>query len=134
MAKIKALTFREKQTTLEDVFKQYKRAKIKLYCLEETQYYPQLYYGVARDQVRKYKSASMISKLNSNLETKEELQNVISTFECIIENLSVDSKQIIVKEFMENQDSDWWYNYYAKSTYYRMKTKAMEEMLFYLNI
>lgn len=134
MTKIRALTFREKQTTLEAVFKQYKRAKIKLYCLEETQYYPQLYYGVARDQVRKYKSSTMISKLNSNLETKEELQNVISTFECIIENLSEESKQIITKEFMENKDSDWWYNYYAKSTYYRMKTKAMEEMLFYLNI
>lgn len=134
MVKIKALTFREKQNTLEAVFKQYKRAQVKLYCLQETQYYPQLYYGLVRDQSRKYKTSNMISKLNANLETKEELQNVIDTFECIIESLSEDSKMIITKEFIEHFPHDWWIGYFAKSTYYRMKTKAMEEMLFYLNI
>lgn len=134
MTKVKALTFKEKQATLEQVFQQYQRAKVKLYCLEQANFYPQIDYAAVRDRSQKYQTGNMISKLNERIENKEELQKVITAFECILDSLSTDSQLIIKKEFMEHASSDWWYSYYAKSTYYRMKTKAMEEMLFYLNI
>ena len=37
---MKALTFKEKQDVLEDLFKKYHRAVLQLKCLEERNFYP----------------------------------------------------------------------------------------------
>ena len=39
---MKALTFKEKQDVLEDLFKKYHRAVLQLKCLEERNFYPTL--------------------------------------------------------------------------------------------
>lgn len=64
---------------------------------------------------------------------KEDLEKVISTFEFILDCLSKDSRLIIEKEFIEKERKDWWVYYYSRSTYYRLKTRAMEETLYYFS-
>ena len=39
---MKALTFKEKQDVLEDLFKKYHRAVLQLKCLEERNFYPSI--------------------------------------------------------------------------------------------
>ncbi|WP_249029826.1 MG284/MPN403 family protein [Tannockella kyphosi] len=133
MTKIKALTFREKQLVLEKIFSQYRRAKIKLHCLNQTSFYPAIHYDLVREKGNHY-SVSMMDKLNEHIDNKDELESIIITFECIVSTLSTETKRIIMNEFVEPLDEGWWYEYYSKSTYYRVKSRAMEEALFYLNI
>lgn len=133
MVKIKALTFKEKHMALRQVFSLYRRAKLKLKCIEETSYYPQIQYGIIKEKHTRY-NKSVMEKLNEKIDDENELREIIVAFECIIDTLSEDSKFLLVKEYIENAPADWWIEGYSKSTYYRLKTRAMEEFLFYLNV
>ncbi len=133
MTNIKAFTFREKQEVLRKVFSQYKRAKLQLHCLQQSSYYPQIRYGVVSETKTNYQK-SIITRLNEQIDDKDELEKIISTFDCILESLDDDSKRIIINEFIDPSLHNWWYEYYSRSTYYRAKTRAMEEVLFYLHI
>ena len=73
---MKALTFKEKQDVLEDLFKKYHRAVLQLKCLEESNFYPSIQFDTVKEK-KMY--------------------------------------------------------YYSRSTYYRLKTRAMEETLFYFS-
>ena len=134
MQKIKAMTFKEKHTLLKNTFDEYQRAKVKLHCLEMNNFYPEVAYHVVRDGSQKYNATNMTSLLNSRIDDKEELSGIVKSFEYIISLLSEDSKRIIENEFIHRTPYDWWREYYAKTTYYRLKTRAMEEMLFYLSV
>lgn len=72
--------------------------------------------------------------MNSRIEDKDELKSLISSFEIIIKALSPDSQVIITNEFINQKEDDWWVDYYSRATYYRLKTRALEEVLFYVNI
>lgn len=133
MKQVKALTFKEKQELLRRTFDQYQRAKVKLHCLEMNHFYPEIQFDVVKETGIKYNN-TMSSLLNSRIDDKEELEGIISSFEYIISLLSEDSRRIIQNEFIDKSELDWWREYYAKTTYYRLKTRAMEEMLFYLNV
>ena len=49
--------------------------------------------------------------MNDQLVLKEELEKVIATFEFILDCLSMESKVIIEKEFIERVGKDWWIDY-----------------------
>ena len=38
-------------------------------------------------------------------------------------------RKILENEFILHMNKDWWYDYYSRSTYYRMKQRAMDEFL-----
>lgn len=133
MKGINTLTFKQKQKAVKDLFKQYHRAKLKLYCLENMNYYPQLNGGIIKENKNQYKR-SMTERLNSTIEDKDELRSLVSSFEMIINALSQDSQLIIKNEFVEQRKDEWWIDYYSRATYYRLKTRALEEFLFYINI
>lgn len=133
MKRTNTLTFKQKQDAVKNLFKQYHRAKLKLYCLENVNYYPQVSAGVIRETKRYYKK-SVAERLNSRIENKDELKSLISSFEIIIKALSPDSQVIITNEFIDQKEDDWWVDYYSRATYYRLKTRALEEVLFYVNI
>lgn len=133
MKRTNTLTFKQKQDAVKNLFKQYHRAKLKLYCLENVNYYPQVSAGVIRETKRYYKR-SVAERLNSRIENKDELKSLISSFEIIIKALSPDSQVIITNEFIDQKEDDWWVDYYSRATYYRLKTRALEEVLFYVNI
>lgn len=127
------LTFKQKQEAVENIFKQYHRAKLKLYCLENMNYYPQVSTSIIRETKNHY-NKSVAERLNSRIEDKDELKSLISSFEIIIKALSPDSQLIITNEFVEQRGDEWWVDYYSRATYYRLKTRALEEVLLYLNI
>ena len=127
------LTFKQKQEAVENIFKQYHRAKLKLYCLENMNYYPQISTSIIRETKNHY-NKSVAERLNSSIEDKDELRSLISSFEIIIKALSPDSQLIITNEFVEQREDEWWVDFYSRATYYRLKTRALEEVLFYLNI
>lgn len=133
MKRSNTLTFKQKQDAVEDLFKQYHRAKLKLYCLENMNYYPHVNNSVIRD-TKKYYNKSVAERLNSRIEDKDELKSLISSFEVVIEALSQDSRLIIINEFVEQKGDEWWIDFYSRATYYRLKTRALEEVLFYVNI
>ena len=55
------------------------------------------------------------------------LQNKI---ESILELLDWECSMFLKKEFFGfNQDKTWWFNYYSRSTYYRLKKKYMNDFL-----
>ena len=62
------------------------------------------------------------------------MRSLISSFEIIIKALTPDSQLIITNEFVEQREDEWWVDFYSRATYYRLKTRALEEVLFYLNI
>ena len=127
------LTFKQKQAVVKSLFKQYHRAKLRLYCLENMNYYPQVITRVIKETKNQYKK-SMAERLNSGIEDKDELKSLISSFEMIIKALSHDSQLIIVNEYVEQKENEWWVDYYSRATYYRLKTRALEEFLFYVNV
>lgn len=48
----------------------------------------------------------------------------------ILEKLDWEESNFIKKEFFSNNyRNGWWMNYYSKSTYYRLKNKAMGKFL-----
>lgn len=131
--KIKALTYKEKQMVVKGVIDKYRGSKVKLQCLEMNSYYPQLQYDVVREKHATYYS-NTLEKLHSRIDEKDELRVMIDTFEIIIQSLSQESKEIIELDFINNVNQDWWMETYSRSSYYRAKTRAMEEFIFYLSI
>lgn len=128
---MKALTFKEKQETLTQIFKQYHRAKLKLECLENKNFYPSIDYLTVKEQKTYYQGVE--KQLDNYIESKDELKQIIKTFHIVIKKLSQDSQMIIVNEFVLQKEKEWWIEYFSRSTYYRLKTRAMEEALFYFN-
>lgn len=130
---IKALTFKQKDELLKQVFSQYQKTKLQLDCLKQREFYPTIEFDVIRDTKNKYHT-SMVSRLNNHIEDKEELQGIVDGFEQILDYLSPQARDMIEREYLRSSRKEWWIEYYSRSTFYRIKTRAMEEMLFYLNI
>ena len=62
---MKALTFKEKQDVLEDLFKKYHRAVLQLKCLEERNFYPTIQFDTVKEKKTYYQDKG--SKLNDGL-------------------------------------------------------------------
>ena len=93
---MKALTFKEKQDVLEDLFKKYHRAVLQLKCLEERNFYPSIQFDTVKEKKMYYQDKG--SQLNDQLVLKEELEKVIATFEFILDCLSMESKINALKQ------------------------------------
>ena len=128
---MKALTFKEKQEVLIQMFNQYQRAKLQLECLERKNFYPSIDYLTVKEKKTFYQGVD--KKYDSYIQSKDELKMIITTFDKILERLSKDSYMIIYQDFVLKKEKNWWLEYYSRSTYYRLKTRAMEEVLFYFN-
>ncbi len=129
-----SLTFKEKEKELKDVFKAYNKAKTKLYYLEHDMFIPSSSMVVVSENATPYVRNHYANRLNRKIDDCNDLKDIINSFDLIVENLTYDSKTIIRNEFMDNCRRDWWEQHYSRSTYYRLKTRAMEEMLYYLYI
>ena len=46
-----------------------------------------------------------------------------------LNSLPAQLREIIYNEFVLNMPSDWWLDYYSKSSYYRLKNKAIDIFL-----
>lgn len=112
------MNYKEKQTYIRAVFKQYLRASIQLKTLESDK---QL---VIKEDTPDYRF----------LLDKQQLNNgIIEYVEAIMECFNEEKKEFIENEFIHKQSSNWWQDYYSRSTYYRLKGLITDELIFYLN-
>ncbi|NQZ66138.1 MAG: hypothetical protein HRT99_02895 [Mycoplasmatales bacterium] len=57
----------------------------------------------------------------------------ISLFENILELLTRDECMIIKKDFIKNDEySNWYLDYWSKTTYYKYKNEAMNKLIYLL--
>ena len=128
---MKAITYKEKKEELEKIFRGYHRAQMKLQYLKEKSYYPSIQMDTIRERKSYYQDKGT-QWIDSHY-NKEELEKAIQSYEFILSCLSEESRRIIEKDFLYKDKKDWWVLYYSRSTYYRLKTRAMEEILYYFN-
>ena len=128
---MKAITYKEKKEELEKIFRGYHRAQMKLQYLKEKSYYPRIQMDTLRERKSYYQDKG--TQWIDSLYNKEELEKAIQSYEFILSCLSEESRRIIEKDFLYKDKKDWWVLYYSRSTYYRLKTRAMEEILYYFN-
>ena len=128
---MKAITYKEKKEELEKIFRGYHRAQMKLQFLKEKSYYPSIQMNTVRERKSYYQDKG--TQWIDSLYNKEELEKAIQSYEFILSCLSEESRRIIEKDFLYKDKKDWWVLYYSRSTYYRLKTRAMEEILYYFN-
>ena len=128
---MKAITYKEKKEELEKIFRGYHRAQMKLQYLKEKSYYPSIQMDTLRERKSYYQDKG--TQWIDSLYNKEELEKAIQSYEFILSCLSEESRSIIEKDFLYKDKKDWWVLYYSRSTYYRLKTRAMEEILYYFN-
>ena len=128
---MKAITYKEKKEELEKIFRGYHRAQMKLQYLKEKRYYPSIQMDTLRERKSYYQDKG--TQWIDSLYNKEELEKAIQSYEFILSCLSEESRRIIEKDFLYKDKKDWWVLYYSRSTYYRLKTRAMEEILYYFN-
>lgn len=128
---MKAITYKEKKEELEKIFRGYHRAQMKLQYLKEKSYYPSIQMDTIRERKSYYQDKG--TQWFDSLYSKEELEKAIQSYEFILSCLSEESRRIIEKDFLYKDKKDWWVLYYSRSTYYRLKTRAMEEILYYFN-
>ena len=128
---MKGITYKEKKEELEKIFRGYHRAQMKLQYLKEKSYYPSIQMDTIRERKSYYQDKG--TQWIDSLYNKEELEKAIQSYEFILSCLSEESRRIIEKDFLYKDKKDWWVLYYSRSTYYRLKTRAMEEILYYFN-
>lgn len=128
---MKAITYKEKKEELEKIFRGYHRAQMKLQYLKEKSYYPSIQMDTIRERKSYYQDKG--TQWIDSLYSKEELEKAIQSYEFILSCLSEESRRIIEKDFLYKDKKDWWVLYYSRTTYYRLKTRAMEEILYYFN-
>lgn len=128
---MKAITYKEKKEELEKIFRGYHRAQMKLQYLKEKSYYPSIQMDTIRERKSYYQDKG--TQWIDSLYNKEELEKAIKSYDFILSCLSEESRRIIEKDFLYKDKKDWWVLYYSRSTYYRLKTRAMEEVLYYFN-
>lgn len=128
---MKAITYKEKKEELEKIFRGYHRAQMKLQYLKEKSYYPSIQMDTIRERKSYYQDKG--TQWIDSLYNKEELEKAIQSYEFILSCLSEESRRIIEKDFLYKDKKDWWVLYYSRSTYYRLKTRALEEILYYFN-
>lgn len=128
---MKAITYKEKKEELEKIFRGYHQAQMKLQYLKEKSYYPSIQMDTIRERKSYYQDKG--TQWIDSLYNKEELEKAIQSYEFILSCLSEESRRIIEKDFLCKDKKDWWVLYYSRSTYYRLKTRAMEEILYYFN-
>ena len=96
---MKALTFKEKQDVLEDLFKKYHRAVLQLKCLEERNFYPSIQFDTVKEKKTYYQDKG--SQLNDQLVLKRRIRESYCNIWIYLDCLSMESKVIIEKEFIE---------------------------------
>jgi hypothetical protein len=62
----------------------------------------------------------------------EDHVNFIEAFQYMLDHMAEENRQIILNDFINQHQHQWWINFYARSTYYRIKGKALKELLSFL--
>lgn len=70
-----------------------------------------------------------------HLEVRESSHNppleksYVFSIQTSLDQLDSDERQILVQECLENAPKNWWMNYFSKTTYYRIKYRAISRFI-----
>jgi hypothetical protein len=53
----------------------------------------------------------------------------VLTIDEVLRSLDEDAYRIIAHDFLQPNPKNWWMEYYAKTTYYRLKARSMDAFL-----
>lgn len=67
--------------------------------------------------------------LKENSEEYQGAFHFINFIDGTLELLIKEHKEILVNDYFQQEDKGWWQQYYSKTTYYRIKTNAMNDFL-----
>lgn len=62
-------------------------------------------------------------------ETYNNLEATLFLMEITLSSLSDDSRRIIEQDYIVKREKEWWLDFYSKTTYYRLKRKAIDEFI-----
>ncbi|MEG0252587.1 MAG: hypothetical protein RR667_00690 [Muribaculaceae bacterium] len=85
--------------------------------------------------VDKEKSAtynSLEASMLNYIERKENLETIVAFIDGILKALSKEAQQLVENDYLNPVNHNWWDEYYSRSTYYRVRKKALDDVLFYL--
>ena len=59
-------------------------------------------------------------------------ENYINYIDNILNSMECEDKRILQNEFFSKSNPTWWYGIYSKSTFYRVKKRAVRQFLTYV--
>ena len=120
---------KEKNALMKRLIKDYKDTKARYELLLNHDFYPKMDYGKVKESSLIYNNMEV--KLINYMDSKDELRSKLTYYDAIVAQLDDRSREIIVKDFLE-EDNFWWASFYSKSSYYRARRKAIDGFLSYL--
>ena len=127
---ISEMSLKEKERIVQAVFNQYHFAKDTLNKLQFEHYYPKMNYCMVKESNSSYNSYE--KKLLNKLERSYHCEKLITYIDQILIRLPEHEQEIIIHDYQKPDRHHWWELYYSKSSYYRVKNKALNSLLFYL--
>ena len=106
----KKSSYKERVAKMQAIVLTYQKANLYLNMLERKVYV--LNEKTDEDKIQEYKNCRLL-------------------FETFFNTLEEDEKLIIMNDFYERLNVNWWIGTYSRSTYYRIKNRAIDRMLFY---
>lgn len=126
----KQLTLKQKDKIVKSIYKNYQRAQLDiLYLNQHYNYYPQIDLFKVKETSALYKKGDEM--FLQHMERKQQLESFVGIVNQIHTHLSRESFSFIENEYLNFYDTNWWLPYFSRPTYYRMKHRALDEMLEY---
>lgn len=123
----KKLTLKEKDRIVRNIYKGYQRAQLDiLYFKQHYNYYPQVDLFKVSEPIGTYLSSDTV--FLNQLAKKQELEFYVSIVNQIHLHLSPDVYSFVENEYLNFYSASWWTPYFSRSSYYRMKHKALNEI------
>lgn len=123
------MSFKEKDLMLKVIVREFQKAQMQLSMIESKEQYPNINYGQVKENSSYY---YLESSLLNSIEKKESLSTLIEFMENIIKSLQVDQYRMFFNEYLVPKNRDWWMEFYSRSTYYRLRKKTIDDVLFYV--
>lgn len=124
------LTLKQKDRIVKKIYKNYQRAQLDiLYLNQHYNYYPQIDVFKVKEGEGNYHKAD--ASFLQHLERKQELENFVGVVNQIHTHLSRECFSFIENEYLNFYDPSWWSPYFSRASYYRLKHKALDELLEY---
>lgn len=131
MASLDKMSLKEKDYLLKSIIKEYSKAKIQLKVLEGKEFYPTQHFGmIVKEDQHSYNGLE--NAMMNHIDKKDALKSMIRLVDDVFESLNDEQRLIIENDYLKPNYKEWWRQYYSRSTFYRMRKKAIDDMLYYL--
>lgn len=99
----------KKQKVFEKIIKEFVQAKKTILLIEEG--------------YREYLGNESVTDL------EEKVRFIVKNVEITLKSLQLEEIEILENEFFKPVKNDWWNKYYSKSTFYRYRSRAIDNFL-----